>query len=158
VSDRSGSEVDEQTVARLAGAARRHVRRREPTEEETAAAVAELREIAGDRGDLLAEVAGLLMGFYRRTVEDLKAQAAAGYCIAAGADLDLIPRWIEVGRCRAAAARQVRSTGAKPGEPYAGLAVHEATRSASTTGRRRFAPGWRSRASRHRWWAFPYNV
>jgi hypothetical protein len=112
VSDRSGSEVDRQTVARLTGAARRHARCLESTEAETAAAVAELREIAGDRGDLLAEVAGLLIGFYRRTVEDLQAQAAAGYCIAAGADLDLIPRWIEVGRSRGAASRQVRPTAA----------------------------------------------
>jgi hypothetical protein len=100
-------------VARLTGAARRHARCLESTEAETAAAVAELREIAGDRGDLLAEVAGLLIGFYRRTVEDLQAQAAAGYCIAAGADLDLIPRWIEVGRCRAAASRQVRSAASR---------------------------------------------
>lgn len=115
MSDRPGSEVDRHTVARLTGAARRHARCLESTEAETAAAVAELREIAGDRGDLLAEVAGLLIGFYRRTVEDLRARAAAGYCIAAGADLDLIPRWIEVGRCRAAASRQVRSAPA-PGE------------------------------------------
>jgi hypothetical protein len=99
-------------VARLTGAARRHARCLESTEAETAAAVAELREIAGDRGDLLAEIAGLLIGFYRGTVEDLQAQAAAGYCIAAGADPDLIPRWIEIGQCRAAASRQVRSAAA----------------------------------------------
>lgn len=120
MSDHFGSEVDQQTVARLAGAARRHAHQWESTKAETAAAVAELREIAGDRGDLLAEVAGLLIGFYRRTVEDLKAQAAAGYCIAAGADLDLIPRWIEVGRCRGSAARQVRRYEAAPSESYAG--------------------------------------
>jgi hypothetical protein len=116
VSDHFESEVDQQTVARLTGAARRHAHQRESTAAETAAAVAELRELAGDRDDLLAEVAGLLIGFYKRTVEDLMAQAAAGYCIAAGADPDLIPRWIEVGRRRAAAARQVPSTGAAPGE------------------------------------------
>jgi hypothetical protein len=158
VSDRSGSEADQQTVARLTGAARRHAHFRESTEAETAAAVAELRAIAGDRGDLLAEVAGLLIGFYRRTVEDLRAQAAAGFCIAAGANLDSIPPWIEVGRCRAAAARQVRPGGTKPGESYAGPAVSEAPRSATTIGPRRLAPGWRSRAGRHRWWTFRYNV
>jgi hypothetical protein len=99
-------EADELTVARLTGAAGRHAPFREPTAAETATAVEELREIAGDRGDLLAEVAGLLIGFYRETKQERKAQAAARYCIAAGADPDLIPRWIEEGRSRAAVARQ----------------------------------------------------
>ena len=116
MSDHFESEVDQQTVARLTGAARRHAHQRESTTAEAAAAVAELREIASGRDDLLAEVAGLLIGFYRRTVEDPMAQAAAGYCIAAGADPDLVPRWIEVGQRRAAAARQVRPTAAAPGE------------------------------------------
>lgn len=102
----AGCESDELTVARLAGAAQRHAPLREPTEAETATAVAELREIAGARGDLLAEVAGLLMGFYRQTSEEPRARTAAHYCLTAGARPDLIPRWIEVGRCRAAAARQ----------------------------------------------------
>ncbi len=99
-------EADQHTVARLTGAAGRHAPWREPTEAETAAAVAELREIAGDRGDLLAEVAGLFIGFYRQTNQERKAAAAARYCIAAGADPDLIPQWIEEGQCRAASARQ----------------------------------------------------
>jgi hypothetical protein len=158
VIDRSRSEVDQQTVARLTSVARRHAHRREPSEAETAAAVAELREIAGDRGDLLAEVAGLLIGFYRRTVEDLKAQAAAGYCIAAGADPRLIPCWIELGQCRAAAARQDRSSWTEPAVPYAGPTADETSRSASTTGQRRLAPGWRPRAGRRRWRTFRYNV
>jgi hypothetical protein len=84
-------EADELTVARLTGAAGRHAPWREPTSAETATAVEELREIAGDRGDLLAEVAGLLIGFYRETKQERKAEAAARYCIAAGADPDLIP-------------------------------------------------------------------
>jgi hypothetical protein len=104
-------------VARLTGAAQRHAPWREPTEAETATAVEELREIAGDRGDLLAEVAGLLIGFYRGTMEELKAQAAAQYCIVAGADADLIPRWIEVGRCRATGAGQTPYTGPEANEP-----------------------------------------
>jgi hypothetical protein len=99
-------EADELTVARLTGAAGRHAPLREPTRAETATAVAELREIAGDRGDLLAEVAGLLIGFYRETKQERKAQAAARYCIAAGADPNLIPRWIEEGQSRAAVAGQ----------------------------------------------------
>ena len=71
----------------------------------------ELTEIAGGRGDLLAEVAGLLVGYYRRTAEKARAEAAARYCIAAGADLDLIPPWIEVGRHRGAVARRTAGTG-----------------------------------------------
>lgn len=109
-SDRPAPEADELTVARLTAAAQRHASGRQPTGAETAAAVAELHGIAGARDDLLAEVAGLLMGYYRCTAEQPKAEAAAHYCIAGGADLDLIPQWIEVGRRRAAAAR--RATGA----------------------------------------------
>jgi hypothetical protein len=99
-------EADQLTVARLTGAAGRHAPFREPTAAETASAVEELREIAGDRGDLLAEVAGLLIGFYRETRQERKAQAAARYCIAAGADPGLIPQWIEKGQSRAAVARR----------------------------------------------------
>ena len=103
----SARELDQLTVARLTGAAWRHAPRREPTGAETAAAVPDLREIAGGRADLLAEVAGLLIGYYRRTAEEPRARAAAYYCIAAGAGLELIPRWIEVGCSRAAAARLI---------------------------------------------------
>jgi len=98
--------VDQLTVARLTGAAQRHAPRREPTQQETAAAVEELREIAGPRADLLAEVAGLLIGFYRGTAEEVRARAAARYCRAAGAEPDLIPRWIAEGKRRAACAQQ----------------------------------------------------
>ena len=107
MNEHAARELDQLTVARLTGAAWRHASGWEPTGAETAAAVRELREIAGGRGDLLAEVAGLLIGYYRRTAEELKARAAAYYCIAAGAGLDLIPRWIETGCSRAAAARLI---------------------------------------------------
>ena len=107
MSEEAARERDQLTVARLTGAAWRHASGWEPTGAQTADAVGELREIAGGRGDLLAEVAGLLIGYYRRTAEELKARAAAYYCVAAGAGLDLIPRWIETGRSRAAAARLI---------------------------------------------------
>jgi hypothetical protein len=51
------------TTAQLAGTAGRYVSRK-PLDVE--AAVAELREIANGRGDLLAERAGLTLGFYAR--------------------------------------------------------------------------------------------
>ena len=110
-SGRRAPEADELIVARLTAAAQRHAPGREPTDAETAAAVEELNEITGARGDLLAEVAGLLMGYYGSTAEEPKADAAAHFCVSAGADLDLIPRWIEVGRRRAAAARQAAGAG-----------------------------------------------
>jgi hypothetical protein len=108
---RPAPELDELTVAHLTGAARRHASGRERTDAETAAAVTELTEIAGSRGDLLAEAAGLLVGFYRHTAEQTRAEAAAHHCIASGADLDLIPRWIELGRRRAVAAQRTSGTG-----------------------------------------------
>ena len=119
MSERAVRERDQLTVARLTGAAWRHASGREPTGAQTAAAVRELREIAGGRGDLLAEVAGLLIGYYRRTAEERKARAAAYYCIAAGAGLDLIPRWIETGCSRAAAARLIPPAVPQAQQPYA---------------------------------------
>ena len=107
MNESAARELDPAIVARVTGAAWRHASGRAPTRAETAAVVRELREIIGGRGDLLAEVAGLLIGYYRRTTEEPQARAAAYYCMAAGADLDLIPRWIEVGCTRAAAARQI---------------------------------------------------
>jgi hypothetical protein len=119
MSEPSAREPDQLTVARLTGAAWRHAPGREPTGAETAAAVRELREIAGGRADLLAEVAGLLIGYYRRTAEEPKARAAAYYCITAGAGLELIPRWIEVGCARAAAARRIPPAVPEPRQAYA---------------------------------------
>jgi hypothetical protein len=115
----SAHELDQLIVARLTGAAWRHASGREPTGAETAVAVRELREIAAGRADLLAEVAGLLIGYYRRTAEELKARAAAYYCIAAGAGLELIPQWIEVGCSRAAAARLIPPAVAEETQVYA---------------------------------------
>jgi hypothetical protein len=107
VSERAACELDQLTVARLTGAAWRHASGWEPTGAEAATGARELREIAGGRGDLLAEVAGLLIGYYRRTAEEPKARAAAYYCIVAGASLEPIPRWVQVGCTRAAAARLI---------------------------------------------------
>jgi hypothetical protein len=120
--DRPAQEQDRLTVARLAGAAWRNASVRNPgqaappAEPETSAAVRELREIAAGRGDLLAEVAGLLIGYYRRAVGEAQARGAAYLCIAAGARIELLPEWIEVGCSRAAAARLI-----PPAVPEIGL-------------------------------------
>ena len=55
-------QADRLLVAGLYGEARRRARWRELTGDEEAAAVAALRELAGGRADLLAEVAGVLEG------------------------------------------------------------------------------------------------
>ena len=95
------SDPDRILVAQLGGTARRHSRWHALTAGEEAAAVAELREVAGGRADLLAEVAGVEVGFAEEWDEPRAAQAA-DLCRRAGADEKLIPRWIEVGRERRA--------------------------------------------------------
>jgi hypothetical protein len=87
-------------TAQLAGTASRHAVR-EPLDVE--AALAELREIADGRGDLLAERAGVTPGFYARESRDEWQRKAleAALCIAAGADLTRLTEWIAVGQERA---------------------------------------------------------
>jgi hypothetical protein len=102
--DRPGPDPDRILVAQLTGTAGRHARWRELTGAEEAAAVAELRELAAGRGDLLAEVAGVLEGASEgEPGEPLKRQAAQ-LCRKAGADPQAIPAWIQAGRARRAAA------------------------------------------------------
>ena len=62
-------------VAELTGTAQRYARWDEPDEETTAAAVAELREIADGR----AEVAGVQLGTKEGTPEEPRARNAAAF-------------------------------------------------------------------------------
>jgi hypothetical protein len=98
-------------VAELTGAARRHAQWRDLTEAETAAAVTELREIAGDRIDLLAEVTGILIGASEGKPDEPRSKGAAQLCNAAGADESLIPQWAEEGRRRAGMSRMMPHSG-----------------------------------------------
>jgi hypothetical protein len=84
------------TIAQLAGTAGRFVSRK-PLDVE--AAVTELREIANGRSDLLAERAGITLGFYTRENRDEWQRKAleAALLIAAGADLTRLTEWIEEG-------------------------------------------------------------
>jgi hypothetical protein len=69
-----------------------------------AAAVAELREIVGDRGDLLAERAGVILAFRDEDARDgrwPRRALEAALCIAASADLTRLTGWIEEGQRRA---------------------------------------------------------
>ena len=90
--------------ARLMGSAKRLGRRELPAEEH-AAAVAELRELAEGRADLLAETAGLLEGFGEGEPTGPMNRLAVQLCRDAGADEAAIPAWAEEGRRRRTEAR-----------------------------------------------------
>ena len=98
--------ADRLLVAEIYGEARRHARWRDLSADEEAAAVVELRELAGGRADLPAEVAGVLEGAREGEPDEPLTRQAAGLCRKAGADPEAIPAWIEEGRRRAAAARR----------------------------------------------------
>ncbi len=90
-------ETDRIIVARLMGASWRHAHRQTPTEE----AVAELRDIAQGRSDLLAEAAGLTLGGNEHNEGGWLDRLAAPLLVQAGADPELFEQWIEEGRRRA---------------------------------------------------------
>ena len=99
-------QADRILMAELWGEACHRARWRQLSSQEGGAAVAALRELAGGRADLLAEVAGVLEGTSEGELDEPLARQAAMLCRAAGADLDAIPGWIEVGRRRAENAKQ----------------------------------------------------
>jgi hypothetical protein len=91
-------DADGITTAQLAGTASRYASRK-PLDVE--AAVAELREIADGRGDLLAERAGVILAFHDEDARDgrwPRRALEAALCIAAGADLTRFMEWIAVGQ------------------------------------------------------------
>jgi hypothetical protein len=70
-------QADRILIAQLTGEARHRTRWRELSSDEEAAAVAELRELAGGRADLLAEVAGILEGAPEGQLDEPFARLAA---------------------------------------------------------------------------------
>jgi hypothetical protein len=98
-------QADRILIAQLTGEARFHARWRELTPDEEAAAVAELRELAGGRADLLAEVAGIFEGTSEGELDEPLVRQAAALCRKAGADPEAIQAWIEEGRRRTMIAR-----------------------------------------------------
>ena len=105
--DRPGPARDRLLVGRLTSIAYRNARWGALTQDEQSTGAAELREIAGDRPDLVAEVAGIALGTAESRGEgyEARAQAVAGLCRLAGADESLIAAWAEEGRSRAEARR-----------------------------------------------------
>jgi hypothetical protein len=57
--------------------------------------------LAGGRGDLLAQEAGVMAGWWSVRVEGGDYALAVGLLVLAGADHDRIAEWIAVGRERA---------------------------------------------------------
>jgi hypothetical protein len=104
--DRPGADPDRLIVAKLTGEARHRAKWRPLTEDEDAAAVAELRALAEGRADLLAEVAGIFEGTSEGEPDEPLARSAARLCRLAGADVGAIPGWIEEGRRRSVNARR----------------------------------------------------
>jgi hypothetical protein len=101
--DRPGPDADRLLAARISGIAQRSARWGGLTEDEKAAGAAELREVAGDRPDLLAQEAGLSLGSAEGKGPEYAARghAVAELCRLAGADESLIAQWVEEGRRRA---------------------------------------------------------
>jgi hypothetical protein len=133
--DRSGANADRILVAQLTGEARHRARWRPLTEDEEAAALAELRALAGGRADLLAEVAGIFEGTSEGEPDEPLARSAARLCRMAGADAGAIPAWIEEGRRRSANARHPPFSGGRPLCSPAGLVLRSAARCRSPVGK-----------------------
>jgi hypothetical protein len=74
------------------------------TADEEAAAVAELQQAAAGWAALLAECAGLALGYGEHQAGAARYRQITGLCIAAGADETLVEAWIEIGRQRASTA------------------------------------------------------
>jgi hypothetical protein len=101
--------VERLIIARLAGTAARHARHADQDPGRRREAVIELAEIAAGWGDLLAEVAGVGVGFCAGSMDEAVQLRAAQLCIEAGADTGLIEHWIQEGRYRAGQGRLARS-------------------------------------------------
>jgi len=74
------------------------------TAEEEATAVAELKQTAAGCTALLAECAGLALGYGEHQPGAARYRHIAELCVAAGVDQTLVEAWIGVGRQRASAA------------------------------------------------------
>jgi hypothetical protein len=87
--------VDQVLVAQLTGAAERLAKSGGPIAE----AVAELRALAAERGDLLAQAAGVLAGAWTAdpSADTGHKLLAAGLLVVAGADLHSLDRWVGEG-------------------------------------------------------------
>jgi hypothetical protein len=95
---------DEVRLAIITGTAVNHARWRPLTPDEEAAALADLAAVAGGRADLLAQAAGLTLGFHAGALDEPRQHQAATLLIKAGADPALVPAWEAEGRRRSGVA------------------------------------------------------
>lgn len=104
-------------MGRIAGTARRYATAGLDGELDRADAVGALRRVSGGRADLLAEHAGLCLGYAlaRPGPHAAIRRLEAELCIEAGADRGLIPAWRQTGYFRALAGGDV--TNGPPGGP-----------------------------------------
>jgi len=96
----ASSKRDKALLAEITGVARRLARGPLSGADQQEAAAA-LSQVAQGRADLLAESAGLAIGAHEGGRDEARYLQAAQLCIDAGADLSLIPQWVEEGRRRA---------------------------------------------------------
>jgi hypothetical protein len=74
------------------------------TADQDAPAAAEPKQAPPGWADLLAECAGLALGYGEHQADAARYRQIADLCIAAGVDQTLIDAWVEVGRQRATTA------------------------------------------------------
>ena len=94
---------DRLITARISGVTARHTPLSGAYPNGEDAAIAEVRAVAQGRADLLAQFAGTYLGLsVAEVVDQLAAQKVAQAALAAraGADMDLVGRWIPVGVTR----------------------------------------------------------
>ncbi len=109
-------DLDRDIAAQIFGAAARHAHGWQLTAEEKAAAIADLRQAAAGRADLLGEHAGVALGFGEGRPDAARYRQVAELCLAAGADQALMECWIKVARQRAA----VRAAASRTSPPLEG--------------------------------------
>jgi hypothetical protein len=98
-------------MTQAAGLATRLAPNRWLTADPEATAVAGLRGAAPGLVTLLAECAGLVLGYGEHQCDAARYREIVELCLAAGVDQTFIEAWIEVGRQRAGAARFTRTAG-----------------------------------------------
>jgi hypothetical protein len=91
-------------LTQATGPAARLAHRRWLTAAEEATAIAELTQAAAGWAALLAECAGLALGYGEHQVDAARYRQIAELCVAAGVDQTLMEAWVEVGRQRASTA------------------------------------------------------
>jgi len=102
--DCMSSPVLDLCMTQAAGLATHPAPNRPLTADPEATAVAELRQAPPGWADLLAECAGLALGYGEHHCDAARYRKITELCLAAGVDQTLTEAWIEVGRQRAGTA------------------------------------------------------